>query len=63
LIYGLIRRFFSGLTFILFFSIIHRYAGEIIGEAALAINMKLRPFDIFGKIHPHLPFPNHLWTP
>jgi len=37
--------------------IIGAHAGEIIGEAALAINMKLRPSDIFGTIHPHPTLP------
>ena len=29
----------------------------LIGEAALAVNLKLRPSDIFGTIHPHPTFP------
>lgn len=37
--------------------IIGAHAGEIIGEAALAVNLKLRPSDIFGTIHPHPTFP------
>lgn len=37
--------------------IIGSHAGEIIGEAALAINMELRPKDIFGTIHPHPTLP------
>ena len=37
--------------------IIGAHAGEIIGEAPLAINMKLRPSDIFGTIHPHPTLP------
>ncbi len=37
--------------------VIGSHAGEIIGEAALAINMELRPKDIFGTIHPHPTLP------
>ena len=33
------------------------HAGEIIGEAALAIKMKLSPKDVFGTIHPHPTLP------
>jgi len=37
--------------------IIGSHAGEIIGEAALAINMKLRLADISSTIHPHPTLP------
>jgi dihydrolipoamide dehydrogenase len=37
--------------------IIAPYAGEIIGEAALAIKMKLSPKDIFDTIHAHPTLP------
>jgi len=37
--------------------IIGSHAGEIIGEAALAVNMKLRLADISRTIHPHPTLP------
>ena len=40
--------------------IIAPHAGEIIGEAALAIRMKLSPKDVFDTIHAHPTFQRHL---
>jgi dihydrolipoamide dehydrogenase len=37
--------------------IIAQHAGEIMGEAALAIKMKLRPKDVFDTIHAHPTLP------
>ena len=37
--------------------IIASHAGEIIGEAALAIKMKLTPKDVFDTIHAHPTLP------
>jgi dihydrolipoamide dehydrogenase len=37
--------------------IIGAHAGEIIGEAALAIRLNLRPKDIYDTIHPHPTLP------
>jgi dihydrolipoamide dehydrogenase len=37
--------------------IISPHAGEIIGEAALAIKMKLTPKDVFDTMHAHPTLP------
>jgi dihydrolipoamide dehydrogenase len=40
--------------------IISPHAGEMIGEAALAIKMRLRPQDVFDTIHAHPTLPESL---
>lgn len=37
--------------------VVGTHAGEIIGEASLAIKLKLRPKDIYDTIHPHPTLP------